>query len=1237
MQLGKENIAGILSEALWISLSEAVRYIDPILAPVIEAGVKSLLELTSEHTKLPEDEIKGHIKKLRNKLKAKLKSLGIPKDMESQLFETLNFVLIKYGGEPLVRGVNRSPKAYANAVVEAAGGAVPADVRETVSKMLEIFYEEIFKDNTLGRLVSMEIVGDLARKIDTRLLKAESQLRLLEPLLPERQAALLLKRPWEAKPPGELSFASLTAWAGVVPFKEVPAYTALLQKLQNHGPGLSLNLVVGEGGSGKTRLGFELARALRSKGWMTGALPSEFDAERLSGLARFLSIQEPKPKGLFILIDYAGERSNLDRILAELFKVAEDEHFEGPVAVLMLERRAEFLKPLTRVFTPTSDRNYQYAGRQGDRKLREALQKLQQDVIELKKLDEEIAKAVFFGAYKALREQYEKETKSALPAEEAWAELKEKGSYPNRPLALVLAAYLAVQGQHPANPNEEALLAEALMHEKEARWWPRLLYKLGKSKAEETQMDFPYFEVLIAGATLLGYLEREEALPFLKEHHIDRAFFTVASSLLPLKGSRIGPLEPDPVADFFLRKLWENSNSAFKEHLAELFAEVVRQNIEKQEVLSFRINRASQVLRRAKVGNGATYIKELISFWIRVFHLSKTTGETLVKLFYELYYNEIGITITNSHDDDDDYDIKFEKKPKSFVYSPRASPLLAVLLYLGSSAAKTPTEQAWLQAELGGTFYALGLYKDASKALKKATSIYRIYRKELGDYLFDLIKSLNDLGRVYLTLHQYEEALKVAGEALHYFDELRETKNIGTFVPDRAMTLLVLSYALAKLNRHEEALTAAKEAVEIYRNLSKMIPEALLPNLAMSLYNLGNVLSAIGDKKAALEATKKSLLHYQELAKSTSKDYTPEIAGCLNNLADDLFALGRHEEAIEAAQEAVKLYRELAERSPEIFHQELAMSLNNLARILSDYGRHKEALSAVREGVNLYQKLAESDPELFLLSFAASLTNLGNILSALGHHEEALKAIKEGVQIRRKLARKNPNSYLPNLAKSLNDLAGQLSALDLHNEALKVAKEALQIDHRLAKMSPEDHLTDLAASLNSVGYIFFKLGRLDKALDAMKKAVEIDRVLSARDPETYQPSLATSLNNLGNVLSALGHREKAIKATKEAIEIYRESAKGRPAVFLLELARSLDNLARDLSDLGHHEDAYEAAAEAAEIYSELETNKPKAYRQDRARNFHNLGYVLFGLGRYKEAHQAAEKAIKLYYIANWLK
>ncbi|MBW6432399.1 trypsin-like peptidase domain-containing protein [Actinoplanes hulinensis] len=93
---------------------------------------------------------------------------------------------------------------------------------------------------------------------------------------------------------------------------------------------LSVAIVIGSGGSGKTRLAIELAQHFAMKGWDAGLLSSE-DSERWS----FNSLPYPT----LLIVDYASRhQSSLSKLLIHLNSMA----LHQPVKILLLDRRMGF-------------------------------------------------------------------------------------------------------------------------------------------------------------------------------------------------------------------------------------------------------------------------------------------------------------------------------------------------------------------------------------------------------------------------------------------------------------------------------------------------------------------------------------------------------------------------------------------------------------------------------------------------------------------------------------------------------------------------------------------------------------------------------------------------------------------------------------------------------------------------------------------------------------------------------
>ncbi|MEF3698740.1 tetratricopeptide repeat protein [Desulfolutivibrio sp.] len=345
----------------------------------------------------------------------------------------------------------------------------------------------------------------------------------------------------------------------------------------------------------------------------------------------------------------------------------------------------------------------------------------------------------------------------------------------------------------------------------------------------------------------------------------------------------------------------------------------------------------------------------------------------------------------------------------------------------------------------------LGRREEALDAAQETVAICReltqtrpdACRPVLGMSLSTLANRLAELGR-------REEALDAAQEAVAIRRELAQARP-DVFPPDLAMSLNNLAIRLAQLGRPEEALDAAQEAVAIRRVLAQARPDAFCPDLAGSLNNLANILSDLGRPEEALDAAQEATELYRELAHTRPDAFRPDLAMSLNTLAIIRARLGRRKEALAAAQEATNLYRELAHTRPDTFRPDLATCLNNLANRLTKLGRHDKALDAAQEAVAIRRELAQARPEAFRPDLAMSLNNLAAILSELGRREEALEPAQESVTIRRELAHTRPDVFRPVLAGSLNNLSKLFTGIGKHEEAKDAAQEAARLYYTVAR------------------------------------------------------------------------------------------------------------------------------------------------------------------------------------------
>ena len=344
---------------------------------------------------------------------------------------------------------------------------------------------------------------------------------------------------------------------------------------------------------------------------------------------------------------------------------------------------------------------------------------------------------------------------------------------------------------------------------------------------------------------------------------------------------------------------------------------------------------------------------------------------------------------------------------------------------------------------LSNHFSALGQRANALAAIKETVSLDR----ELASILPDagmpkLASSLSNLSNRFSDLGQWENALAAIEEAVEISRDLA-TSRPGAFRPELANCLNIWSICLYNLGRPEEALAAIEETVEIRRDLVVGYSDAFRPELGHSLINQSTYLSSLGRREGALAASEEAAMIGRDLAAVSPDAFRPALAVYLNNLSNHLSKLGRHDEALVLIKGAVDLGRELTAIHPDAFRRDLARSLINLSNRFIDLDRREEGLVAIHEGVALYRDLTATHPDAFRPLLAKSLSNLSIRFFDSGQQKETLDTIEEAVAIGRDLAAANPDAFRRDVAAYLNNMSNHLSKVGRHDEALTLIKEAI--------------------------------------------------------------------------------------------------------------------------------------------------------------------------------------------------
>ncbi|MDH3662311.1 MAG: tetratricopeptide repeat protein [Alphaproteobacteria bacterium] len=217
----------------------------------------------------------------------------------------------------------------------------------------------------------------------------------------------------------------------------------------------------------------------------------------------------------------------------------------------------------------------------------------------------------------------------------------------------------------------------------------------------------------------------------------------------------------------------------------------------------------------------------------------------------------------------------------------------------------------------GVTLGALGRREEALTADERAAEIYhQLARVRPDAFLPGLATSLNNLANRLSDLGRREDALETAKEAVQIRRRL-VSERPDAFLPDLSGSLNNLAALQSALGRREDALTTAEEAIQIRRRLASERPDAFFPDLAMSLNTLSACLAAAGKKEEALRATEESVATRRKLAEERPDAFSHQLAISLFNLSIDF---DEFDQRAEALQSNPKQYQSLSEAFSSI-HQ----------------------------------------------------------------------------------------------------------------------------------------------------------------------------------------------------------------------------------------------------------------------------------------------------------------------------
>lgn len=799
--------------------------------------------------------------------------------------------------------------------------------------------------------------------------------------------------------------ALLRAETAVVRFRGRESVLGQLQRWCTADEGLSVALVTGPGGQGKTRLARQLCESMRAAGWVAGFSRTAASSDPLPALA---DSRVP----VLVVVDYAETRSEqLHRLVTD----AGDP--DRPVRLLLLARspaewwsdlRAQWrsaLGPPLELALPALEDTL--TGRQ--QAYSEAVQDLTRALPRLS------AQAGVNWATRADRVPSAPDL--AVPA---------FGSVLTIQL-LALTALLNGDDTAAASGDPEAL--EDVLLEHEQLYWQQLASR----RAELPALQPVTLRRAVATATLCGAGSEDQAVATLARvgglrDRTEDEYLGLARWLAELypsaEGRYWGPLQPDRVGEHLIGQVTREQPSMVTEVLAGATEDQGHQ--------------ALTILTRA--ADTQSHLAALLSKLIGA--KLEQLGPIAVQVALQTAAPEPLLQAVRSAALQTDQSQQLQTLIGAL---PDRSLLLA---QTSLTIQQHAVELARLEAQANRGVYLLnlavemhnlafrlgkvGLRTKALVAVQEAVVLRReLIEIDRGTYLPGLATSTNNFAIALSETGLHAEALGAAQESVTFYRELVGLDR-GAHLPGLAASMNSLAVALGETGMYTEAVEAARKAVNLRRELVELNCGVYLPNLAGALHTLSVELGYTSMDDEGLTTIKEAVSLRRKLVELNRDAHLPELAESLNNLAAWLGGAELHTEALAAAAEAVTYYQELTEDGREAHLPGLSASVHNLATELGEAGMHTDAVDAARKAVDLRRKLLLLNRGGHLEGLAVSLHSLALRLIAGGLHTEVMVVSREATKYYKELEQRNPQqgrwvaNQLAELMVSLKTLLEEL-------------------------------------------------------------------------------------------------------------------------------------------------------------------------------------------------------------------
>ena len=763
-------------------------------------------------------------------------------------------------------------------------------------------------------------------------------------------------------------------------------------------------MVLGPGGSGKSRLSYQFACDMHEEGWdvyyLTVNIESQLEA-----------MESRLPNDRLVVIDYALSHNNAVSAYLKSLCGRTDNHFK--VKVLLVDRDMAFN---SNEFG-TSRENIEAATRfiQADEFNIDAIKYKAYPYIDLKPLNKEHLKTIIIQyAKQACGKDMDEDTSIALSDR-----LTKIDKNVERPLYAIFMADAWVNGNNPLSWDKEHALAYVYKKEKEI-WFKDAPIK---DKKEYDAFDIDVFinavSELVSYATVNGGLSLQqlsETCPksverisesLRKGMDLEDYLDNIGMLFRRDKTSFMAAFKPDLVGEYIVL-----SQMKKKPRMVEgIFTEEWYRNTSKTEFIT---NMFMDYMGE---------LKDLEYFWDRLLDVDPDSMTYIDKNGYVFFLKNFVKTGNNA----------LNQK------------IIETLLRMRGSGKRLDSV---IYSNIADICLSMGNPKQAELYYKKTHEIQKRLSEDTGtvESLRDLSVSYNKLGEISKSLGDHVKSQEYYKKSLEIDKRLSEDTGTVESLRDLSVSYDRLGDISKSLGDHVKSQEYYKKSLGIRERLSEETGTVeSLRDLSVSYNRLGDISKSLGDHVKSQEYYKKSTGTVESLR---------DLSVSYNKLGDISKSLGDHVKSQEYYKKSHEILSRLSEDTGTVESlRDLAISYERLGGIEAAFGRPREAQEYYEKELEIAKRLLDETDKVDARRFISVVYSfLGDISKSLGDHEKSQEYYKKSLGISERLSEETGT------VESLDDLAVsyyKIGSIVLDNsEKMKYYQKASDIWNDLRKKYP---------------------------------------------------------------------------------------------------------------------------------------------------------------------------------------